>query len=120
VCEQSGNVTFDGREQRQNVIFYFREHFYNRNRTHLQYKPSTGASNATSPTSAAAAAAMPPLAGIPDSCIFLAIAQQYWELQNPTNGADKIVSFSTDHPVVITMAQWMFVVYDGYQKKDCW
>lgn len=69
----------------------------------------------------------PPLIGIPDMCIFFAICHKYWLLQtglDDSRGDDKelepvidIVSFDTEHPSITSMAQWMFLVYDAYQKK---
>jgi hypothetical protein len=59
------------------------------------------------------------LISIPDLIIFLAICQAYSNLQNPhaSDKCDSIASFSNQDPVIIHMAQWMFLVYDSYQKK---
>ena len=76
----------------------------------LQTKPPQSSSAAVTGFSP------PPLVAIPDLLIFLAICQNYWELQHEME-EDGIVSFSSAHPAVVSMAQWMFLVYDAYQKK---
>eukprot|EP00980_Cylindrotheca_fusiformis_P011426 scaffold2649_cov137-Cylindrotheca_fusiformis.AAC.1 len=55
----------------------------------------------------------PPLVGIPDIVIFLAICKQYRDLQG--GAASEI---QPDHPAITRMSKWMFVVYDSYQKKN--
>lgn len=81
----------------------------------LQTKPPASVS-----TSSAALTA-PPLVGIPDIVIFLAICQNYLGVQQEFD-EDGIVSFDVSYdgadPAVVKMAQWMFMVYDGYQKKN--
>ncbi|KAL3920570.1 MAG: hypothetical protein SGILL_003194, partial [Bacillariaceae sp.] len=79
----------------------------------LTYALQTKASSAT-PTSGGLTP--PPLVGIPDICIFLAICHRYWQLHSEDN-PEKIVSFDGDHPTITAMAQWMFLVFDAYQKK---
>ena len=59
----------------------------------------------------------PALIAIPDLIIFLAICQAYTNLQTPDAVDDSIASFSNQDPILIHMAQWMFLVYDSYQKK---
>lgn len=88
----------------------------------LQTKQATmtgGGSSSSSPgVPNAAQASSPPLVTMPDLIIFLAICQQYWDLHTEDgDDSDAIASFATDHPTITTMAQWMFLVYDAYQKK---
>ena len=54
---------------------------------------------------------------IPDIVIFLAVCQNYSQLQNETDESVDIGNISSDHPAIVTMSQWMFLVYDAYQKK---
>ncbi|KAG7347052.1 ubiquitin carboxyl-terminal hydrolase [Nitzschia inconspicua] len=78
----------------------------------LQSKPSSA-----SPSSATSGGLTPPpLVSIPDICIFLAICHQYWWLHTQDD-PEMIVSFDKDNPIITTMAQWMFLVYDSYQKR---
>eukprot|EP00529_Nitzschia_sp_RCC80_P002746 CAMPEP_0113523524 /NCGR_PEP_ID=MMETSP0014_2-20120614/45750_1 /TAXON_ID=2857 /ORGANISM="Nitzschia sp." /LENGTH=1845 /DNA_ID=CAMNT_0000421617 /DNA_START=321 /DNA_END=5858 /DNA_ORIENTATION=+ /assembly_acc=CAM_ASM_000159 len=60
-----------------------------------------------------------PLVSIPDLVIFLAVCQQYWSLHiiGHEDEPDTIISYDEDNPTIKTMADWMFTVYDAYQKK---
>ena len=53
---------------------------------------------------------------LPDVLIFFAICQSYWTFQNESP-EDDIVSFASDHPTIVKMAEIMFLVYDSYQKN---
>lgn len=76
---------------------------------------STPVSTATAATSNTPSA--DDVVAIPDVVIFLAICHNYWHLQNGVDDEDAIVSISSDHPSILAMSQWMFLVYDAYQKK---
>lgn len=54
---------------------------------------------------------------ITDVVIYLAICHNYWKLQTSVDAEDAILSVPSDHPTIITMSKWMFLVYDAYQKK---
>jgi ubiquitin C-terminal hydrolase len=82
----------------------------------LTFALQTKASSATPASSAMGGLSPPPLVSIPDICIFLAVCHRYWLLHSEDN-PEKIVSFDGDHPTVTVMAQWMFLVFDAYQKK---
>lgn len=57
------------------------------------------------------------MVAIPDVIIFLAVCHNYWTLQNEKEGEDAILSVPNDHPAILAMSQWMFLLYDAYQKK---
>ena len=73
-----------------------------------------------------------PLVSIPDLCIFLAICKAYSDLRQQKQPLSQEEQESTeddaspshpssitsDHPAIVQMSQWMFVVYDAYQKKN--
>jgi len=80
--------------------------------------------------------ASPALAGIPDIIIFLAICERYYQLhqnnpepttmdkadeENEERGEEPqqvVKKLSSEHPAIQQMSQWMFIVYDSYQKKN--
>lgn len=82
--------------------------------------PANGSGPATSNSSNSSGgggATGPALVAIPDVVIFLAICQNYSKLQTAGDLDDDIVSFSTEDPTTVAMSQWMFLLYDAYQKK---
>jgi hypothetical protein len=93
----------------------------------LQQKASSpvmgGGAHATSPANSlgASSAAGLPLISIPDFCIFLAICKAYMDLQNGTSSTSDATIISPNtalDPAIVQMSQWMFIVYDSYQKKN--
>ena len=80
----------------------------------LQTKKSSLATS-SSPTSTALGSSQ--LVTIPDTIIFFAVCQKYWDLQCQT-GVDVIQSFSGDDPAIKNMSRLMFLIYDGYQKNS--
>lgn len=107
----------------------------------LQAKPGLTSSHASAVTANPVSNLGSPatsLVCIPDIVIFLAVCYKYWKVQHPNvkegnaNSSgygpndtlddqmapmDDIVSISSDSPTVVAMTQWMFIVYDSYQKK---
>ena len=103
----------------------------------LQQKTSLSSSASPSQTSGTSSSlgvsgGVLPLVSIPDLCIFLAICKSYTDLrqqgQQQTEEGQKNIddettpsgpsSVTNEHPAIVQMSQWMFIVYDAYQKKN--